>query len=85
MSEFRDGSSIEAGCQSANEAEPARSADGATPDAVKSERPEISCSAGLANWLLGNNCSIVFTSYQTGQVFFVGVLPNGSLSFHQRN
>lgn len=59
--------------------------DSAAPAAAQSEAPDISCSAGLANWLLGNNCSIVFTSYQTGQVFFVGIMPNGSLSFHQRN
>ncbi|WP_306144814.1 TIGR03032 family protein [Roseibium sp. MMSF_3412] len=89
MTGFRDANSIEAGSQPADDPETAPSSDdgvgGGAPPGAKQEAPEISCSAGLANWLLANACSIVFTSYQTGQVFFVGVMPNGSLSFHQRN
>ncbi|WP_164738577.1 TIGR03032 family protein [Aquabacter cavernae] len=45
----------------------------------------ITCSRGFAQWLAMHNCSIAFTSYQTGQLFLVGVLPDGSLSLHQRN
>nr|WP_319384198.1 TIGR03032 family protein [uncultured Roseibium sp.] len=89
MTEFRDNTTLEAGSQPADEPETAPSAsdgsDGAKSADLQQEKPEISCSSGLSNWLLRNNCSIVFTSYQTGQVFFVGVMPNGSLSFHQRN
>lgn len=45
----------------------------------------ITCSRGLAGWLSSNRCSLAFTSYQTGQLFLVGALPNGTVSFHQRN
>ena len=45
----------------------------------------ISCSRGLASWLQVNQVSLAFTSYQTGQLFLVGAMPNGSVSFHQRN
>lgn len=45
----------------------------------------ITCSRGFAQWLAMNHCSLAFTSYQTGQLFLVGVLPNGALSLHQRN
>lgn len=46
---------------------------------------QISCSGGLAEWLVRQQCSIAFTSYQTGQVFLVGVTRDGALSFHQRS
>ena len=46
---------------------------------------EISVSRGLGDWLLANNTSFAFTSYQTGQLFMVGVLPNGKLSLNQQN
>jgi uncharacterized protein (TIGR03032 family) len=46
---------------------------------------EITCSRGLLDWLLINKVSLAFSSYQTGQLFLIGVLPNGSLSVHQRN
>ena len=45
----------------------------------------ISVSRGLAGWLEANALSLGFTSYQTGQLFLVGVLPNGSVSFNQQN
>ena len=46
---------------------------------------DISVSRGLGDWLLANNTSFAFTSYQTGQLFMVGVLPNGKLSLNQQN
>lgn len=48
-------------------------------------RSSIVCSRGFSQWLALHNCSIAFTSYQTGQLFLVGVMPDGSLSLHQRN
>lgn len=45
----------------------------------------LTVSRGLADWLRANRTSIAFTSYQTGQLFLVGVLPNGTVSFNQQN
>ena len=45
----------------------------------------ITVSRGLAGWLDANRTGLAFTSYQTGQLFLVGVLPNGSISFNQQN
>lgn len=45
----------------------------------------LSVSRNLAGWLMQNRCSIAFTSYQTGQLFLVGVAPGGVVSFHQQN
>jgi uncharacterized protein (TIGR03032 family) len=49
------------------------------------EQTRITCSRGFADWLAQQRCSIAFTSYQTGQLFLVGVLPGRRLSFHQRH
>lgn len=45
----------------------------------------ISSSRGFARWLMLNQVSLALTSYQTGQLFLVGVTPEGGLSIHQRN
>lgn len=68
------------------EASPQTAADapGAQQDAQQLQT-NISCSRGFPQWLAMHNCSLAFTSYQTGQLFLVGVLPNGALSLHQRN
>jgi len=44
---------------------------------------DVSCSRGLPGWLTTNGASLVFTSYQSGIVFFVGTRPDGGLSIHQ--
>jgi uncharacterized protein (TIGR03032 family) len=49
------------------------------------DQTQISVSRGFGNWLIRNNCSLAFSSYQTGQLFLVGMLPNGQVSFHQQN
>ena len=49
------------------------------------DQTHISVSRGFGNWLSRNRCSLAFTSYQTGQLFLVGLLPNGQVSFHQQN
>jgi uncharacterized protein (TIGR03032 family) len=46
---------------------------------------KISVSRGLNGWLSRTGCSLAFTSYQTGQLFLVGRLPEGKISFHQQN
>ena len=54
----------------------------ATPAA---DQTRISVSRGLGSWLARTSCSLAFTSYQTGQLFLVGRLPEGRVSFHQQN
>lgn len=44
----------------------------------------ISISAGLADWMLAQQISLAFTSYQTGQLIVAGVGPDGRLSFNQQ-
>ena len=55
------------------------------PTQPAADQTEISVSRGFGNWLIRNNCSLAFSSYQTGQLFLVGMLPNGQVSFHQQN
>lgn len=44
----------------------------------------ISSTRGLADWLLRNQVSLAFTSYQTGRLYLVGVDDNKRVSFHER-
>lgn len=44
----------------------------------------ISCSRGLSDWLLRHNCSLAFTSYQSGRLYLVGVDEKSAISFHER-
>jgi uncharacterized protein (TIGR03032 family) len=46
-------------------------------------KTEITCSRGLAGWLVANDVSLAFTSYQTGQLFLVGVQQGGIISVNQ--
>jgi uncharacterized protein (TIGR03032 family) len=55
------------------------------PPQPAADQTRISVSRGFGNWLSRNRCSLAFTSYQTGQLFLVGVLPGGQVSFHQQN
>ncbi|WP_108660195.1 TIGR03032 family protein [Acuticoccus kandeliae] len=57
----------------------------AAPGQPQRIETKITCSRGFSQWLAMHNCSLAFTSYQTGQLFLVGTMPNGSLSLHQRN
>lgn len=45
---------------------------------------EVSASRGLARWLVSNRTSMAFTSYQTGQLFLVGVHADGTVSLNQQ-
>lgn len=60
-------------------------ADRGGPPAEAPVDTKISVSRGLAGWLERTRCSLAFTSYQTGQLFLVGRLPDGKISFHQQN
>jgi uncharacterized protein (TIGR03032 family) len=44
----------------------------------------ISCTRGLADWLLRNNVSLAFTSYQTGRLYLVGVDDQNRVAFQER-
>ncbi|MEW6122369.1 MAG: TIGR03032 family protein [Pseudomonadota bacterium] len=57
----------------------------ATPPAQAPLTTDITCSRGFAGWLAQHNTSLAFSSYQSGQLFLIGRLPNGGLSFHQRD
>ncbi|MEM1369262.1 MAG: TIGR03032 family protein [Cyanobacteria bacterium P01_H01_bin.15] len=46
---------------------------------------EISSSRQFPSWLAQEGLSIVFSTYQVGKVFFVGIRKNGSLSFFERS
>ena len=39
-----------------------------TPPPSEPRPVNISCTRGLADWLLRNNVSLAFTSYQTGRL-----------------
>ncbi len=43
----------------------------------------ITLSRGFVGWLEGLKASLAFTSYQTGQLFLVGVTPARKVSIHQ--
>jgi hypothetical protein len=45
----------------------------------------ISASRGLVDFLRTHRLSFALTSYQTGQLMLIGVLPDGRLSVFQRN
>ena len=65
----------------AAEPHPSRDVPQAAPDGTTN----ISCSRGLADWLSMQRVSIALSSYQTGQLFLIGLLPNQGISIHQRN
>jgi uncharacterized protein (TIGR03032 family) len=39
----------------------------------------------MADWLISNKTSFAFTSYQTGQLFLVGITADNKVSFNQQN
>jgi uncharacterized protein (TIGR03032 family) len=45
----------------------------------------LSVSRGFPNWLASMKASIAFTSYQTGQLFLVGLRNDKKVSFNQQN
>lgn len=66
-------------------APPAEAKPSEAPQAPPQQAPvDISCTRGFADWLLRNNVSLAFTSYQTGRLYLVGVNAKGQVSFHER-
>ena len=61
----------------AGEAPPETAAQGLQP-------VNITCTRGFPDWLLRNNVSLAFTSYQTGRLYLVGVNSAGQTAFHER-
>lgn len=53
--------------------------------ATEPGKTNIAVSRGLAGWLAARRTSLAFTSYQTGQLFLVGLHPGGTVSFNQQN
>jgi len=49
------------------------------------EETQISITPGIAEWMLANEVSLAFTSYQTGQLILAGVGPDRRLSFNEQN
>ena len=57
------------------------------PQAVGTTAPptfEINTSRQFTSWLASQNLSLVFTTYQAGKVFFIGLRQNGQLSVFER-
>jgi uncharacterized protein (TIGR03032 family) len=66
------------------EAPPAPASAPPVPADVSAQPVAISCTRGFADWLIRNNVSLAFTSYQTGRLYLVGVDDQRSVSFHER-
>ncbi len=58
----------------------------ALPPALPPAQPvfELTTSPHFAGWLAAQRSSLVFTTYQTAKVFFIGLQPNGRLSIFER-
>jgi uncharacterized protein (TIGR03032 family) len=51
----------------------------------QNSQSKLSVSRGFGNWLTSVKASLAFTSYQTGQLFLVGLRKDGKVSFNQQN
>ena len=47
-------------------------------------QPEIALSEGMADWLVAQQLSLAFTSYQSGRLVVAGVGPDRRLSFNEQ-
>ena len=56
----------------------------ATSPPPPGEETKIGASRGLAAWLTKNQTSFAITSYQSGRLFVVGTMPDGTVSVHQQ-
>jgi len=55
-----------------------------TTQTPETKRLEITTSRQFVPWLIEQNLSIAFTTYQAGKIFFIGIQPNGQLSVFER-
>jgi uncharacterized protein (TIGR03032 family) len=63
----------------------AAAAAGASAQAAQQTQSRLSVSRGFPNWLSSVRASLAFTSYQTGQLFLVGLRNDKKVSFNQQN
>ncbi len=59
------------------------------PETLASAQPprpvfELTASPHFPAWLAAQRSSLVFTTYQTGKIFLIGLQPNGRLSIFER-
>jgi uncharacterized protein (TIGR03032 family) len=52
---------------------------------AQNQQSRLSVSRGFANWLGSVRASLAFTSYQTGQLYLVGLRKDKKISFHSQN
>jgi uncharacterized protein (TIGR03032 family) len=57
---------------------------GPMEEEVQSPTLEINASRQFTSWLEEQQVSLVFTTYQAGKVFFIGLQPTGTLSIFER-
>ena len=55
-----------------------------TGEQAQQQPIKITCTRGLAGWLLRNNVTVAFSSYQSGRLYLVGVDKDERVSFHER-
>jgi uncharacterized protein (TIGR03032 family) len=70
--------------ETAPASEPSRAAPGPGEPAKATPVFELTTSIHFAAWLGALRASLVFTTYQTGKVFFIGLAPSGRLSIFER-
>jgi uncharacterized protein (TIGR03032 family) len=58
---------------------------GGAASAPEVAEPRLSISPGFRQWLLDQQVSLAFTSYQTGRLLLAGVDPQGRLAFNKQN
>ena len=56
----------------------------AIPPAAPPVETKIGASRGLAEWLTRSKTSFAVSSYQSGRLFLVGTMPDGTVSVHQQ-
>lgn len=55
----------------------------APPAAPVADQTRIGASRGFSAWLTKNRTSLAVSSYQSGRLFLVGTMPDGTVSVHQ--
>ena len=50
-----------------------------TTQTPETKKLEITTSRQFVPWLIEQNLSMAFTTYQAGKIFFIGIQPNGQL------
>lgn len=64
---------------------PSSPADANATPAAPDQKTNVTLSRGFTGWLETMQCALAFTSYQTGQLFLIGLTPERQTSIHQAN